>query len=112
MATFIDLNRSSYLSLASNKRSLDYLSAKYLNMSFALAAERTFIVTSANIANSPGLAYQIYGDRNYWWVICMYNGILDPMQDLQPGTVLQIPSITSVNAFLTREIVQERKVVI
>jgi hypothetical protein len=81
-------------------------------MSFALPAEQTFVVTSANVANSPGLAYQIYGDKNYWWIICIYNGILDPIQDLQPGTVLQIPSITNVNSFLTRELVQERKVVI
>lgn len=112
MSTFIDLNRASYLKLSTSKKSLDYLSAKYLNISFAIPAESTFVVTSANIANSPGLAYQIYGDKDYWWVICLYNGILNPIEDLQPGTILQIPSITSVNAFLTRELTEDRRVVI
>ena len=32
-----------------------------------------------NEVNSPEiLSQRIYNNPNYWWVICQYNGILDP----------------------------------
>jgi nucleoid-associated protein YgaU len=37
------------------------------------------------------LAYQYYGDSEYWWVIALANRIMDPFA-LTPGTRLRIPS--------------------
>ncbi len=38
------------------------------------------------------LARKYLGDGRYWWVICMINGIIDPINDkkLTPGTNLKI----------------------
>jgi hypothetical protein len=112
MATLINLNRSSYLKLSARKNSLDYLTAKYLNIRFSIAPERNFLVTAANVANTFGIAYQVYGNKNYWWVVAMYNGIINPIEDLKPGDVLQLPSLTAINAFLTRNLEENSKVTI
>jgi hypothetical protein len=37
------------------------------------------------------LALLFYGDEELWWVICQYNGLLDPVSDLIEGKQLLIP---------------------
>lgn len=36
------------------------------------------------------LAYQYYGDVNYWWVIAWYNGYMTEA-DIFPGDTIEIP---------------------
>lgn len=38
------------------------------------------------------LAWQYFGNAEYWWVIADFNDIKDPWAPLEPGTVLVIPS--------------------
>ncbi len=42
------------------------------------------------------LAHQYLGRADLWWIICDYNDIFFPME-LEPGTVLRIPSAEHVN---------------
>lgn len=37
------------------------------------------------------LGMLFYGDEEAWWVICQYNGILDPISELVEGKRLIIP---------------------
>jgi len=37
------------------------------------------------------LAYLFYADQGWWWVICMYNTIIDPLEELIEGKILRIP---------------------
>lgn len=42
--------------------------------------------------NKPHLlGYVFYGDTGLWWVICQYNGILDPISEIIEGKLLLIP---------------------
>ena len=41
------------------------------------------------------LAHRYFGRADLWWVICDYNDIFFPL-DLEPGTVLRIPSVEHV----------------
>lgn len=48
--------------------------------------------------NRPDLlAYDLYGNSNYWWVFSMRNPdkIRDPVYDMIPGTVIFIPKISN-----------------
>jgi hypothetical protein len=100
MASFVDLYRASYLKPGTDGR-LNYLSAKYLNIRLMVSPSREYVVKAADEANSFGIAYNVYGDPGYWWIVCFYNGILNPITDIVPGTRLQLPSLADVNAFLT-----------
>lgn len=101
----IDLRRSSYLSTSQRgqTQSLDYLSAKYKNIRQILPAKQAYTLSMADYANAPGLAFRFYGDRNYWWVVCLYNGILDPITGFQPGDVIYLPSLADINALLSSQ---------
>lgn len=104
-ASVLDLNRTTYLEIGgpTNKPYLDYLSAKYLNMRFQIAASKNYVVGQSDVANAPGIAFNFYGSVDYWWVVCMYNGILDPISEFAPGLVLQLPTLADVNAFLSAQ---------
>lgn len=41
------------------------------------------------------IAHRHLGDAKLWWIICDYNDIFFPL-DLEPGTVLRIPSVEHV----------------
>jgi hypothetical protein len=88
-------------------QSLDYLSPRYKNIAFKIPATQKYTVGDHDQANAPGIAYNIYGDKGYWWVICMYNGIIDPVTELVPGTVLELPSINDINSVLSQDTASE-----
>lgn len=105
MATVLTLNRRTYLKLGQDQKRLtpDWLSAKYKNIRQLLPAANSYTVSSMDEANAPGLAFKFYGDRGYWWVICFYNGILDPISGFEPGMVLQLPALADINALLSSQ---------
>src|SRR6478736_9365622 len=107
MTTSISLDRSEYLGIrrakATSIPSLDYFAAKYKNIRHLLAPDRNYTVTHLDEANAPELAFRFFGDVGYWWVICLYNGILDPISDFEPGTEIRLPRISDVNALLSAE---------
>lgn len=103
MSAFIDLNRATYLKGSVDPSRLNYLSAKYKNITFRIVPKQHYVVTHADTANSFGLADAIYGDKGYWWVLCMFNGILDPISEISPGVTLKLPSLADINNFLTSQ---------
>ena len=104
-SAILDLNRTAYLSVGGTPQMpyVDYLSPKYVNIKYLLPPTKIYNVDASDHANAPGIAFNFYGSVDYWWVVCMYNGILDPITELEPGTSLQLPSLVDVNAFLSSQ---------
>lgn len=50
--------------------------------------------------NLPGMAAQYLGSTRRWWVILMYNGLYDPIDDIVPGIYLKIPDRNSLEDLL------------
>jgi len=42
------------------------------------------------------LGYVFYGDPGLWWIIALYNGIIDPTEELIEGKALLIPTLERV----------------
>lgn len=105
MSSLVDLKRATYLPVTGTTKNprLNYLAAKYKNIKHLLPAANTYVVTAADVANLPGIAYNVYRDKDYWWVIGLYNGIIFPETDLVPGMVLQLPALSDINALLASE---------
>jgi len=47
------------------------------------------------------LGFLFYGDNNLWWIICQFNGILDPATELIEGKILMIPTMDRIKKELT-----------
>lgn len=41
------------------------------------------------------LSYNIYGDIQYWWVVMLYNNILDT-EDIEAGLTVMYPSLSDL----------------
>lgn len=39
------------------------------------------------------ISYNSYGDINLWWLICKFNGIINPIDLPLPGVILKIPTV-------------------
>ena len=101
----LDLHRSSYLKAGGTVDIpyIDYLSAKYINIRYKVAPSMSYVVSESDEANAPGIAYAVYGNTDYWWVVCLYNGIIDPVSEFTPGRKLLLPSMADINNLLTSQ---------
>lgn len=103
-ATLLSLNRATFMtSDPNNPNSLDYLSAKYKNIGQILPASQTLIITQKYVANPFGIAFDVYGNRDYWWLVCLFAGVLNPITDFINGMVIQLPSLSDLNALLNSQ---------
>ena len=46
------------------------------------------------------IAYSKYQDHSYWWIIALYNDILDEETELSEGTTLKVPSINALTKIM------------
>lgn len=81
---------------------LDIQNSEYANVRWGVPVDKLFTVTAPYVANLPGLAYAIYGNQAYWRAILAFNGLQDPISDIQVGVVLGLPNDAGLQAFLTR----------
>jgi hypothetical protein len=81
---------------------LSILDSAYAEFDDSISVVGTHIVTIGEQKNLPLISYRWYQNINLWWIIGMYNGIADVWLDVMPGTVLQIPSLTSVESYFQR----------
>lgn len=49
-----------------------------------------------------GLAFKFYNNKDYWWFICWFNGIVFPTEELWAGRVIRIPDKSQIDSYLNR----------
>ncbi len=60
----------------------------------------SFHMVSASELMRPDLiSYRHYRTVDYWWLVCLVNGIEDPLVDLQMGQKLVIPNVLDIYTF-------------
>lgn len=79
---------------------LDTLASSYTNVRFGVSVTNLFTINAKYAANLPGLAYDVYGSTEYWRAILAFNGLQDPISDIQVGTVIGLPDDAELQAFL------------
>lgn len=83
--------------------SLDTLSAAYEGLNDQNITYDTFQLTDSEVSQPDAVAYKFYGDSQLWWIICLFNGIVDPYTELQAGVKLKVPRLDEVLLYLTRD---------
>jgi hypothetical protein len=80
---------------------IDTLRSPYTNIRWGVTVDTVMTVDSKYEANLPGLAFDYYGDVQYWRAILAFNGLVDPINDVQVGVILGLPNKSSLEAFMT-----------
>jgi hypothetical protein len=85
-----DFERLSEISTQDSTR-WDILSSTIANVKYSVPVSDVITVTSANVADLPGLAATYLGSRYLWYTLLHYNGLYDSTEDIVPGMTLNIP---------------------
>jgi len=56
-------------------------------------------VDDSDIPDPALISYRVYGDVGFWWVVLLVNGIENPLAELEPGMILEIPNKLDIYDF-------------
>jgi hypothetical protein len=87
--------------LFNNELDLDFARSGYTNIRFSVPVSQLVTITAKYVANLPGLAYDFYGDMDMWRIILAFNGLQDPISDIQVGVVIGLPDLSAVQHYLS-----------
>ena len=57
-----------------------------------IISDRDIIVSWNSAERIDKIAAKYYGDGSYWWIICLANDLISPLQKIEDGTPIRIPS--------------------
>lgn len=91
--TPLDFNRFLYMPVGSKLKSFDWR-LEWKKMNFPT---QTFLIDREKFVNRPdSIAFDVYGNSKYWWIIAMMNDITDPFTEFYKGRSLLIPDLELV----------------
>lgn len=73
--------------------SLDWLSASYNELHEQVISFQFFTITDAEAGLPDAIAKRFYDTEELWWLICSYNGVIDPFEELVPGARIRVPDL-------------------
>ena len=65
------------------------------------------VVTEIDEFAPATISQRYYDTHQYWWVVCLYNDILDPTSELYAGREIRIPDRAQVENYLSQTQVSE-----
>jgi hypothetical protein len=94
--------------LLNGKTDIDVCNSPYTNIRYGAAVDTVLTIDAKYEANLPGLCYDYYGDQKYWRAVLAFNGLVDPMNDIQTGVRIGMPNKASLEAFMAANKEQQR----
>lgn len=79
---------------------LDYLNTNISSMD--LETNERVRITAAFEGRPDLLSFRFYGNWNLGWLIAYHNDMLDPVEELTVGAIVDIPSLDSYYRFANR----------
>ncbi len=79
----------------------DWLNTSYLSRVPQLVLQEQYVLQAQDVPYPELLSYRKYGTTDFWWVLLMYNGIVDIINEMQPGSLWGIPTYSSIQNMLS-----------
>lgn len=96
MSNFKKLSRYTGAVVTKNRSGKDFLILRQ-PLNLEKSDGDVFVTITQDIEKRPDLiSAKAYGIPDLWWVIYEFNGIRDPLFDLQTGQILRIPELDRV----------------
>ncbi len=75
----------------------DYNNRYYYGLTSSMSKDTPYAAYVVKVGDTyDSIAYDVYGNSLFYWVICYFNNIFDCLEEPEVGTVLKLPSINSV----------------
>lgn len=78
----------------------DWLRARYVDLADQVFEYVIHVVSETDLGMPDAIAFKYYENSNWWWVLCSYNGIVNPATDMFLGQRLRIPLLQQVQIVL------------
>jgi len=101
-ANFIPTNTSAFRDVESVYP--DLLAAKYINLRDSIKTYSIAIITSVEENRSDIISKKYYGTEELWWIICQFNGVVNPLEDLYVGLEIKIPKYQELIIYLQNSV--------
>ncbi len=79
----------------------DWLNTTYVGSIKSLPVSQKLILPPKYVPYPDLLSYDLYGTVDYWWVLCMFNGVVRIFADMTPGTLWKIPALSDIQSMLS-----------
>lgn len=91
---------TNYLKPTEDGQHFDFWSAAFTDLHLFVRESTRIQINGETTANLPGIAAKYLGSRYYWWVLLMFNGLADAVNDIKPGVILRIPNAQDLGNYL------------
>ena len=78
-------------------REFDYLSTRLTILD--MRTSRRFRIPKVAESRPDLISYSAYGNVDLWWLIMEHNNIIDPIDELYAGRIIEIPSLDNYYDF-------------
>ena len=75
---------------------MDYMSAPYLNLNEYITKYSTHVISQAFEGRPDLISHKLYGSVDLWWVVCQFNGVVNPFTDLYVGLLIKVPDYSQL----------------
>lgn len=55
-----------------------------------------FYITSGDVNRLDLVSYKLYKDTQYWWILLIFNDLIDPFNDVKDGMLLRYPKLSAL----------------
>lgn len=81
---------------------LEMVDGNFVRFLSELKYDKSFMVTEAVAGRLEFISYQLYKTINLWWVIGLYNGIVNPFKEVVAGKIIKIPTKDSIDSYFKK----------
>lgn len=98
------INKTSWLAITQLLESHGYVFWDTPNFPILVpqAGDRFLTVDSQYIGRIDLVAFDMYGDENYWWAVALANNLDQIPTDMREGMILRIPQKSYIDSFLSK----------
>lgn len=79
----------------------DWLNSVYVTAIKNLPTSKQLILPAKYVPYPELLSNDLYGTVDYWWVLCMFNGVVRIFTDMNAGDLWNIPALSDIQAMLS-----------
>ena len=97
------MNRCKFFTIETHN---DIQENDYLHNSLSLFKPRyataLYRVESIDVQRPDLISFKVYSTVRYWWLVCSFNKIANPLTDIEIGDLLELPHMLDIQDFYKR----------
>jgi len=70
----------------------------------ALPTRSRHVIEEHDEHSAPALSFRLYGTKDWWWILCLVNAVIDPTRELDAGREIEVPDRNEIETWLSASV--------